>query len=163
KEAKTTDALTLRSLATLLRQLADGKTLETNYPAARLLREAEGVAEALGKGKRYYGGDKAGQFWLTLPAARGPTAVRGQVPGAGGGGVRGEAKKGKAVPLVIALHGAGGSENLFFDGYGNGAIARMCARRGWLLVATRGGLADGGLDEVCRLYPVDKKRIFLVG
>src|SRR5262249_7034941 len=62
RDARTTEALTLRTLAKLLRQLADGKTLETDYPAARLLREAEGVAAALDKGKRYYGADKVGQF-----------------------------------------------------------------------------------------------------
>lgn len=29
----------------------------------------------------------------------------------------------KPVPIVFALHGAGGTENLFFDGYGNGVTA----------------------------------------
>ena len=51
-------------------------------------------------------------------------------------GPRGAAK-GKPLPLVIALHGAGGSENMFFDAYGNGKIVDLCRKRGWLLVAPR--------------------------
>lgn len=144
---------TVRSLAALLGALADGQTMETNYPAARLLREAEEAAA----GKRTYGG--AGQFWMTLKIASGTVPVRLQAPRAGG----------SPMPLVIALHGAGGSENLFFDGYGNGAIARLCEERGWLLVAPRGttgftpGRAAEIIDSVAELYPVDRGRAFLVG
>jgi predicted esterase len=155
KDLKMTDALTVKSLASLLRELADGKTLETDYPAARLQREAEEVLKAIADDKSYYGRDKPGQFWLTLPVKDGSAPVRVQVPTA--------AKKGKPLPLVVAVHGAGGSENMFFDAYGNGIITRLCGERGWLLVATRNGLADGVLDEIARLYPVDPKAIFLVG
>jgi predicted peptidase len=70
---------------------------------------------------------------------------------------------GKPAPLVIALHGAGGSENMFFDGYGHGDIVERCRRRGWLLVSTRYGIPDGLIDAVDALYPVDRKRIFVVG
>ncbi len=73
------------------------------------------------------------------------------------------AAKGRPLPLVIALHGAGVSENLFFDGYGDGAIVKLCERRGWLLVALRDGLPPGLIDEIDRLYPVDRKRVFLIG
>jgi len=155
QDVKTTDVLTVRSLALLLRRHADGKTFETNYPAARLFREAESVLNALKLKTEYYTLEKPGQFWLTLAAKDGPAPVRVQVPA----GLR----PGKGVPLVIALHGAGGSENLFFDVYGNGALARRCAERGWLLAATRNGLAEGVLEELARLYPVDARRVFLVG
>jgi predicted esterase len=156
-----TDALTLRELSSLLTQLADGRTLETNYPAARLLNQAEAALKAVRAGDRYYGGERTGQFWLRLAAGKGGTAVRLLAPEA--------VKQGKPLPLVIALHGAGGSENLFFDGYGRGAVVRLCAERGWLLVAPRTeGLAFNFpaaalVDEVNRLYPVDRKRVFMVG
>src|SRR5262249_26885343 len=132
-----------------------GKALETNYPAARLLREAESLTQTLAAGKQHYGPDRSGQFWLTLPAAGGPVPVRVQVPE----GLR----KDRPVPLVVALHGAGGSDTLFFDAAGGGAIARLCAARGWLLAAPRNGLPAGLLDEVRRLYPVDRQKVFLVG
>ncbi|MBI1915934.1 MAG: hypothetical protein HYS12_14545 [Planctomycetes bacterium] len=155
KDKNTTDLLTVRSLGSLLRQLADRKPLETDYPAARLLGEAEEVLQAVAAGKSYHGRNRGGQFWLTLPVKDGPAPVRLRVPAA--------AKKGKPLPLVVAVHGVGGSENMFFDAYGHGAIARLCGARDWLLVATRNGLADGVLDEIARLYPVDPKAIFLVG
>jgi len=150
-----TDKETVRKLAGLLTDLQQKKTLEANFPAARLLAEAETAMQMITAGKGYYGQGKTGQFWLTLATEKGTPSVRLQAPDA--------AKKGKPLPLVIALHGAGGSENMFFDCYGNGAIARLCEERGWLLVATRNGLAPGVIEEVNRLYPVDMKRIFLVG
>jgi len=69
----------------------------------------------------------------------------------------------------VALHGLGGSENLFFDAYGHGAIVLECKSRGWLLVATRsGGFGDvppvaAIVDELVRSYPVDRSRLYLVG
>jgi poly(3-hydroxybutyrate) depolymerase len=158
----TADVLTLRELATVLGALADGATPETNYPAARLLREAEAALQAVRAGKTYFGGGKTGQFWLRLPTgARADTAVRLLAPDA--------AEQGKPLPLVIALHGAGGSENLFFDGYGTGAVVRLCRQRGWLLVAPRtegfsfSAPVPALIDAVSRLYPVDRQRVFVIG
>jgi predicted esterase/type II secretory pathway pseudopilin PulG len=146
---------TLRLLLTLLTGLHEGKTLETDYPAARLLKEAEEVAEALQDGRAYYGPNHAGQFWLGVPTKERVATVRVQVPEA--------AAKGKPIPLVVALHGAGGSENLFYDGYGDGLAARLCRARGWLFAAPRDGLPLGLIDELARIYPVDPHRIYIVG
>lgn len=152
-----TDGETARAMAALLGSLAGKQTLETNYPAARLLRETEELVA----GKPAYGHQRPGQFWLTLALARASVAVRLQAPA--------QAKGGAPLPLVIAMHGAGGSENLFFDGYGRGAIAQLSERRGWLLVAPRGtsgftpGRAAEIVEAVDRIYPVDRKRVFVVG
>lgn len=152
------EATALPRLRTLLTDLAAGRTLETNYPAAQLLAEAEAVSAALTAGKPYYTPARSGQFWLSLN----DTAVRLQVPP--------QAARGKALPLVVALHGAGGSENLFFDGYGDGLVARLCARRGWLLLAPRAPLFSfTGLDlpplidALATRFPVDRDRVFLIG
>jgi predicted esterase len=156
-----TDTLTLRQLAGVLSALAVGQSLETNYPAARLLAEAEATLQTVQAGKPYFGEGKTGEFWLRLATGKTPTAVRLLAPDA--------IKAGKPLPLVIALHGAGGSENLFFDGYGHGEVVRLCRERGWLLVAPRTeGFAfvapvAAVVDAVHRLYPVDRKRVFLVG
>jgi predicted esterase len=161
-KARTIDAATLSSLVPLLQQLMVGVDVETNYPAARLFAEFEALADAVAAGRPYYGPQRTGQFWLTIPTGTASTPVRLFVPDA--------AKAGKPLPLVVALHGAGGSENLFFDAYGYGLIARLAQERGWLVVAPRAGwLFDGPppvpaiIDELAKLYPVDKQRIYLVG
>ena len=155
------DVLTVRETFNLLTALAGRETMETDYPAARLLAEAEAAALSIQAGKTYFGGDKTGQFWLRLPS--GPSsaiAVRLQAPDS--------IKEKKPLPLVIAMHGLGGSENMFFEAYGSGLIAKLCRERGWLLVSPRSFLGAGHsiatmIDEVNKLYPVDKTKVFIVG
>jgi len=151
---------TARGLAALLEMLLDGKPLETNYPAARLLAEADAALKAQASGRSYYGWRRAGQFWLTLPTSAGPTPSRLLAPAA--------VKQGSPLPLIIAMHGSGGSENLFFEAYGRGAMVRLCEQRGYLLLAPRGAgfsprRALELIDGVAGLYPVDRQRVFLVG
>jgi len=151
---------TVRGLAELLRRLSGKELLETAYPASRLLAEAEAAARAVGKGKSFYGHEKSGQFWLTLAIGKEDVPARLAVPE--------QAASGKPLPLVIVIHGTGGSENMFFDAHGPGMLARLCQKRGWLLVAPRSSFAGppsipGVLAEVDKLYPVDRRRVFLLG
>lgn len=154
----TIEARTLASHARRLNALTNDKSHETDYPGFRLLVEAEELAKAVAAKRSYFTPERPGQFWLTLGSG---SPVRVAVPPA--------AKGGKPLPLVVAMHGAGGSENMFFDAYGHGAIVRECAKRGWLLVATRAGLIGGAppvtavVDELAKSYPVDKTRVYLVG
>jgi predicted esterase len=73
----------------------------------------------------------------------------------------------KEAPLVVALHGAGGSENMFFQAYGAGAIVRHARDLGWVLVAPRGGFSGADPEAVVAAIaaraPIDRKRVFLVG
>ena len=87
-----TDRETARMLTDLLTRLQNKETEETNYPAARLLDEAEAAAD----GKPTYGRARPGQFWLKLRLEKGPPFVRLLAPEA--------AAKGRPLPLVIALH-----------------------------------------------------------
>lgn len=153
------EAASLGGLVQLLETLHQGETLETDYPAAGLLAQAEAWRAALQGGETFLGPARPGQFWLTLATPSRPVPVRLQVPA--GAAVDG------LLPLVIALHGAGGSENLFFDGYGAGAAARACAARGWLLLAPRSGFGGVPLldliEALARHYPVDRARVFVIG
>jgi predicted peptidase len=114
-------------------------------------------------GKPFYTAAKVGQFWLSVPVdAKQIVPVRVYVP-------RGLDEK-KPVPIVVALHGAGGSENLFFEGYGAGRIVTECRKRGWLLVAPLSGPAFSAappvpaiLDQLAKRYPLDPKRVLVVG
>ncbi len=160
----TIEAATLRDRVEQLAQLAEGTVSETDLPAAKLLAEAEALAK-LPAGTPYFTAARAGQFWLSVPLKQpngkfGTAPVRLFVPE--------KLDAAEPVPLVIAMHGAGGSENLFFEGYGAGHVVKECAKRGWLLVAPRAGLfaAPAVAEIVAGLadrYPIDAKSIFVVG
>jgi predicted esterase len=156
-----TESESVRALLRLLEQLAQKQTLETDMPAARLLAEVENAVQSSASGKTFYGQRKPGQYWLTLALASNPVAVRLLAPVV--------VQSGKRLPLVIALHGAGGSEHTFFDSYGLGKIAHLSEARGWLVVAPRGtagftpNRAAEIVDAVDKLYPVDRQRVFLLG
>src|SRR5262245_24250205 len=132
---KTLDSIeqaTVRDRAEQLADFSGGAVPETDIPAGNLLANAETMLD----GKPFFTPAKHGQFWLSVPLDAKKTApVRIFVP-------KGLDPK-KPVP-VVALHGAGGSENLFFEGYGAGQIVKECQKRGWVLIATRGGLGLGG-------------------
>ncbi len=150
---------TAKALLALLKSLAAGSTEETDYPGARLLAEAEAVVAAAAKGERWYGSARAGEFWLAVPSSeKRTTRVRVLVPA-----VRADAPP----PLVLALHGAGGSENMFFDGYGDGQIVRLCEARGWMLVAPRVGFGAAPVaalvDALSERFAFNTKQVFVVG
>lgn len=156
-----TDTESARALIKQLDQLAQKNVPETNLPAARLLAESEKALREASLGRGYYGQHKPGQFWLTLVLPDGAVPVRLLAPAA--------AQTGTRIPLVIAMHGAGGSENMFFDGYGHGKIATLSEARGWLVVSPRGtpgftpNRASQIVDAVDKLYPVDRQRVFVIG
>ncbi len=95
----------------------------------------------------------------------------------------------KPLPLIIALHGLGGTEDSFFEAYG-GTLPKLAEERGYILAAPLGYRVDGGygvalgggndpamvrsralseqdvfevLAEVRARYAVDDKRIYLMG
>jgi predicted esterase len=157
------EAATIAARYELFRELADGFTPETDYPVAKLKAELDRMALVGAFGGRYIGPQVPGDFWLSVPIEKSrPAPIRLFVPE--------DMDPKKPVPVVVALHGAGGTENLFFEGYGAGRIVTECRERGWLLVATRAGLNFGGgppvvavLDELSRRFPIDRTKVFLVG
>ena len=73
-------------------------------------------------------------------------------------------------PLVIALHGAGGDENLFFSGYGAGLIKELAAKNDFIVIApntfsliTSPDAFDAIVDTMARLYSIDTSRVYVVG
>ncbi len=71
---------------------------------------------------------------------------------------------GTRVPLVLALHGAGGTEDMFFEAYGAGEILRQAGPRRWLVASPADpGRALEVLDDVRSLLPVDEARVYAVG
>jgi len=80
-----------------------------------------------------------------------------------------------SAPLVIALHGAGGDENDFFDSYAESPLKPEAQRLGFLVVCPKGRGPNSGyrgaaeqdvfdvLAEVRREYRIDSRRIYLMG
>jgi len=171
--------------ARLLQGMAGGEVQEIDYPAYGLLRQGERMVEdpagAAQTIRRLAG---QGDVWLTLAEGRrkvpvrlgGPAAPRDSA-GAGAEAGR-EADSGAAkddsaaetpLPVLILFHGAGGSENMFFETYGGGGAVASGLERGWLVVATRQNLTGLSLDlaqiltALETLYPLDRSQVFLLG
>jgi acetyl esterase/lipase len=156
----TIDQESVREIVENLDALDRRQTPQSDYPAAKLLAEAEAAVATINSGQRYYGGDKAGQFWLRLPNGPSALPVRLFAPDA--------VKENKPLPLVIAMHGLAGSESLYFEAFGAGATVKLCKERGWLLVAPHKELlgsysTDDVINEVAKLYPVDRSKVFVMG
>lgn len=161
----TIEQATLADLVKLLSEFEKKGSPETDYPVSRLLGGAEALIRDKAKGD-YYTFARAGMFWLTIPTGRTPTVIRISIPPTKKDGPK------ELFPVVVALHGMGGSENLFFDAYGAGIVPRLAAERKWMVVAPRvNGLLGAGpapdvptiLDELAKRYPIDAKRVYVVG
>ena len=159
--AGSVDASTLASLkarAALLSQdanRAQSASFLADIPALAAAIEQELTdAEA---GRRPYA--KRGELWRIYRALGMDLPTRQYVPEGDG-----------PFPLVVAFHGAGGDENMFFDGYGDGTLAKLAYERKFALVSPptipfsiSPKLFERFLDEVARDMPIDRSRVMLVG
>jgi predicted esterase len=151
------ETATIRTRLATFRATLRGEVPITDFPFALWLENAELMAQR----QPFFTPQRHGQFWLSIPTASGPaTPCRLFVPK----GLQPD----RPVPLVVALHGAGVDENMFFESYGSGQIVRECQQRGWLLLAPRSGLLGAPpvlplIDTLAQRYPIDRQRIFLVG
>jgi predicted esterase len=163
--ATTIEQATFADLVKLLTEFEKKGSPETDYPTSRLMSGAEALIRDKEKGD-YYTYRRAGVFWLTIPTGKTPTVIRIAIPPTKKDGPK------ESFPVLVALHGMGGSENLFFDGYGDGIFPRLAGERKWMVIAPRvTGLLGGGpapdvpaiLDQLAKRYPIDEKRVYVVG
>lgn len=114
------------------------------------------------------GREAAERLSAMLPLRRTVTTTSGDVP------FRLHVPRGKPSatprPLVVALHGTGGDENMFLEGYGAGRIAELADRYNVIVVSPlTGALArsaeslDALVAEVSRTVTVDSSRISVIG
>lgn len=70
----------------------------------------------------------------------------------------------EGMPLVLALHGAGGNEDMFFDACGAGEAVRQAERRSFALASpeTPSGALDV-LEDVATFLPIDRSRVHIIG
>ncbi len=151
---------------------ADNDIANAEAVVAALKAKKEPFAGRTGDMKRHYALDAAGEimpYHLYVPA---------------------NYKANKTTPLIIALHGLGGTEDSFFDAYGK-KLPQLAEENGYILAAPLGYRVDGGygslltaasddvaarrrtelsemdvlqvLAQVKKLYNVDPNRIYLLG
>ena len=162
---KTMEEATFALLVKMLEGYVNKTTPETDFPASRLTFGAERMMKAVNEPDPYYIPSRPGDFWLSIPIEKKTTIVRIRIP------PKLETKK-EAVPILFVLHGMAGSENMFFEGYGDGIVPRMASQRGWIVVAPRvEGLLGAGpapdvpgiLDALTKRYPIDINRVYVAG
>jgi pimeloyl-ACP methyl ester carboxylesterase len=163
---------TLRDTVRELKGLLGASRPETDYPAHVLLEQCETWSSQLARGEVVRLATGPGQYWISPQEGRKSARCRLLWPSKMGTSTEEQSPSQTPGPrpLVIALHGAGGSENMFFDAYGAGKIVRLCEDRGWLLLAPRlSPLTGTGLDlpgliaAVDALHPVDRRQVYVVG
>lgn len=135
-------------MAKLLEGYQQGPTtLETELPLVQYLFTAEAVEE---------GKTRVSELEQVYSAKQGSTTLRAAFP---------KGKSATVMNVVIALHGAGGSENMFFELYGRGLAVSESLKRGWAFVAPRSGptAVDDALIWLRQVRGLPLGKVFVLG
>lgn len=141
-----------------------GKTIQTIHTVDSLTA----VIEPDSSQRARLGREATDRLSAMLPLRRMATAPSGNVP------FRLHVPRGKPSgaprPLVVALHGTGGDENMFLEGYGAGRIAELADRYNVIVVspfttalARSAESLDALVAEVSRSVSIDSSRISVIG
>ncbi|MCS6924224.1 MAG: alpha/beta fold hydrolase, partial [Fimbriimonadales bacterium] len=157
-DADTIERMTVLNAKDALQGAQRGDSPETAYPLLRLLQFAERIAAGWEEGKSAWQ-PAPGDYWMATLHRERKVAFRLFIPK--------QFQPNQPIPVVVALHGAGGNEHLFFEGYGLGIVLKEAEKRGWAVIAPRAesqlAHIGGALEAVQKLLPVDPKRIYLMG
>lgn len=156
---------TLRSHSLLLENIVEGSIQEIDYPFNHLMQACEVLIATAGDCGALLDDPQRSDTWLTLAADRRTAFIRLRLPN-----IQTPEKQTEAYPVLFLFHGAGGSENMFFETYGAGRAVELAAERGWIVVAPRQRLLGGiglnceeMLDELSNFLPIDRNRVFFLG
>ncbi len=133
------------ALARLARESGNGE-LETDVPVSSVLTLSEGLnTKSL----------KLSQVRELMRCESGSTTFRIKFP----------EKMATKPTLIVAMHGAGGSENLFFEGYGSGMAVNLAMKRGWIFAAPRA--SGSSVQDIVKWLKdyrgSDVGRVFVIG
>lgn len=153
--------MTLRLLARELQQAQKGEANETDYPWHQCLLDFEHLVAPESDMRTWIEREAPRTFWVNLCDGKNNQVVRVEVP----------KPSGEPTPVLCAFHGAGGSENMFFETYGAGRLIDMARQRGWLVVSPRQTMSLNGLsmsleqilDGLSDIAPTASKQAVLVG
>ncbi|MCU0720159.1 MAG: hypothetical protein MUC83_10690 [Pirellula sp.] len=157
---------TLKLNSSTLRSLSRNSYLETDFPAHQILVWLEKGTEQEGNASTIEAAYGNGQYWLDFSKEARSGVVRIQFPNPYNSS---STNPDQTLPVIIAYHGAGGSENMFFDAYGAGRLARLARDNGYLLVTPRQPLMgallpiDSLIDQLAEIAPIDRNRVVVIG
>lgn len=153
------------SIAARAKRLSD--TIDPSVPSSILLspdeewRGLQHDIELLARGEDPFR-RRVGDHWRVVRSGRRSVPLRVHAPARAAG----EDK----LPLVVALHGAGGDENHWFEAYGAGELARLAERDGVLVAAPATGFAGWSAEDHDALvralvycYRIDPARVHVIG
>lgn len=157
-----------RFLARELVRGRKGTPFEIDLPWNKLMSDFEQISQVTSAGQPVEGAfddwvRQAGWKWMQLSLGRSTQVVRMEVP------EYDTKDTSKKLPVLVALHGAGGSENMFFQTYGAGRLIELAKERQWIVVSPRQTMTGLGLDiaemiqALSEHLPIDKDRVMLVG
>jgi predicted esterase len=123
--------------------------------------EVAGEIAVLEAGHDPYRG-RAGHLWRVVPYGASPIPVRLYVP---------PACVEVNAPLLVALHGMGGDENVWAEGYGAGLLVELAEEHGFVLAAPltyrallgAGAVLDALVDTIADDVPIDRDRVVVLG
>ena len=155
RTAKTSSVCTARMFGKQL-QLADrGKGSECDLPLDSWLSEFESLAFSKPEKRPI---SPSGR-WQVFTDGKAEQVVRMHVP----------VTSTEKPTLIFAFHGAGGSENMFFETYGAGRLIELAKVRNWFVVCPRQPLTGLSLSAAAMLPMIESEfgvrfdRVFLVG
>lgn len=70
-----------------------------------------------------------------------------------------------SVNVVVALHGAGGSENMFFESYGRGICVTEALKRNWVFISPRSSntAINDSLEWLVKVRKLRVEKLFIMG
>lgn len=139
---------------------SEAKTISILTDLTALKSEVAGEIATLESGKDPYQKRK-GDYWRVVKIGAVEAPARVYVPPT--------LSLDGPAPLVVALHGAGGDENMFMEAYGAGMIKRLADKKGFIVVSPVTALMgnatyfDKLIDAIGAEYPIDRSRLYVVG
>jgi predicted esterase len=155
RATKTSSLCTARMFGKQLLLADRGKNFECDLPLSSWFREFESIASST---PTFRPTGPNGR-WQVLTDGRVEQVVRIQMP----------IKQTEKHTLVFAFHGAGGSENMFFETYGAGRLIELAKARDWVVVCPRQGLTGLSIQVASMIPMLESElglsfdRVFFVG
>ena len=137
----------------------DRITRGTRGPATTITAVIKEFAALLASRNPYR--QATGHLWYRVPTNRDPIACRVYCP---------PGIEKNRLPVIVAMHGAGGNEHMFAESYGGAVGPDLADEHGFLLISpsTYGIMANPKafpmlLDHMESLYNIDRSRVYVMG